>query len=350
MSVQELIQSLSPLGRMSKDLKNASKTLSKKEARFLVDIYYTMQENRVRANNQIKSFKRVKVLVDGEQVEEPHEVLNWFYGQFEVLEGEVEKALDSFSRSKQVGLWARSHWGVGPVIAAGLLANIDLTPWRCSRRVDLDDKNACNENEPHPECGRIIAATAGHIWRFAGLDPTVEWLPEHKRPWNASLKRLCWNLGECFVKVSGKDDSFYGKLYVSRKEQEILKNEKGEFADKARQILLKKDYTKNDTDARAWLSGCYSPAESLTIRSAEPSKRMTLTKQLRGPEGSGTPMLPPAHIHARAKRWAVKIFLSHWHHVAYVEQFGELPPKPFAIAQLGHAHFIDIPFGPKEVK
>lgn len=97
MSVQDLIQSLSPLGRMTKDLKSASKTLSKKEARFLVDTYYTMQENRVRANNQIKSFKRVKVLVDGEQVEEPHEVLNWFYGQFEVLEGEVEKALDSFS-------------------------------------------------------------------------------------------------------------------------------------------------------------------------------------------------------------------------------------------------------------
>jgi len=53
--------------------------------------------------------------------------------------------------------------------------------------------------------------------------------------------------------------------------------------------------------------------------------------------------LPPAHIHARAKRYAVKLFLSHWHHKAYEFHFGKPPPFPYPIAFLGHAHFIALP-------
>ena len=48
-------------------------------------------------------------------------------------------------------------------------------------------------------------------------------------------------------------------------------------------------------------------------------------------------MLPPAHVHARAKRYAVKLFLSHYQHVAWRNEFGEDPPKPYVIQHLGHA-------------
>jgi hypothetical protein len=37
----------------------------------------------------------------------------------------------------------------------------------------------------------VKAPTAGHIWRYAGLDPTVRWNKGEKRPWNAGLKVLC---------------------------------------------------------------------------------------------------------------------------------------------------------------
>ena len=53
--------------------------------------------------------------------------------------------------------------------------------------------------------------------------------------------------------------------------------------------------------------------------------------------------LPPAHIQARAKRYAVKIFLSHLFSVWYELDRGKLPPKPYAIAILNHAHEIPIP-------
>ena len=53
--------------------------------------------------------------------------------------------------------------------------------------------------------------------------------------------------------------------------------------------------------------------------------------------------LPPAHIHARAKRYAVKMFLSHLQTVMWFEKYGELPVKPFVIEHMGHVHYVPIP-------
>ena len=91
--------------------------------------------------------------------------------------------------------------GIGPVIAAGMIANIDIK--KCQ--------------------------TAGAIWKFAGLDPTVEWKKGQKRPWNADLKTLCWKLGQSFLKVQSNSNAFYSRLYLERKEYETEKNEKGDY-------------------------------------------------------------------------------------------------------------------------
>ena len=95
-------------------------------------------------------------------------VLRWLEGNAETLENSIKSALDKYSASHAVGAWARSVVGVGPVICAGLLAHIDITK----------------------------APTAGHIWNYAGLNPSVSWEKGQKRPWNAALKTLCWKLGE----------------------------------------------------------------------------------------------------------------------------------------------------------
>jgi hypothetical protein len=49
---------------------------------------------------------------------------------------------------------------------------------------------------------------------------------------------------------------------------------------------------------------------------------------------------PPGHIDAMARRWAVKIFLSHLHDAWYRQAYGKAPPAPFPIAIQGHAHRI----------
>ena len=51
-------------------------------------------------------------------------------------------------------------------------------------------------------------------------------------------------------------------------------------------------------------------------------------------------MLLQAQILARARRWTIKLFVSHLHEYWYSMHYGEPPAKPYAIAILGHAHHI----------
>lgn len=273
---------LDPVTRLTRDLRNAARTLSDDEARFLVDAYYAMQRDRIRAGHQVRTLAEEK---DGKPTE-PHDVMNWLAGQRETLEKQVARALDAYSASKIPGIWARSIPGIGPIISAGLLAHIDITR----------------------------APTAGHIWRFAGLDPTVKWAAKTKRPWNGALKRLCWLIGESFVKVSNNERDVYGKVYKARKELEIAKNEAGDFADQAAASLAAKKFGA-DTQARKF----YEQGQ-----------------------------LPPARIHLRAERYATKLFLSHYHAVAYEAHYGEPPPLPYILTQPGHVHYMGPPNWPME--
>lgn len=56
------------LTRLTKDLKAAALTLSPDEARFLVDMYYTMQRDRIRAGHQVRTLA---------ETAQPHSVLTW---------------------------------------------------------------------------------------------------------------------------------------------------------------------------------------------------------------------------------------------------------------------------------
>ncbi len=49
------IQQRESIKKLSKDLRDAAKTLSRTEARFLVDYYYISQGNRKRAEAQVKT-------------------------------------------------------------------------------------------------------------------------------------------------------------------------------------------------------------------------------------------------------------------------------------------------------
>jgi hypothetical protein len=262
--------------QLNRDFVKAASTLSVNEARYLVDAYYTIQEYRKAAANQVRSLA---------ESNEPHAVIQWLFDQNQTLETQIKRALDSWTDSIPAAAWAKSIVGIGPVISAGLAAHIDIN--RCT--------------------------TVGQIWRFAGLDPTVAWLPKTKRPWNAALKCLCWKIGESFVKVSGREGDFYGKLYQQRKALEQARNEAGEFAVQAKAKVERFDIGK-DTDAYSY----YAAGK-----------------------------LPPAHIHARAKRWAVKLFLAHYHHVAWKLATGHEPPKPYVIAHLNHADCIMPPNVPE---
>jgi len=260
--------------RLTRDLSNAAGELGDDAARFLVDTYYSIQEERIRANNQIRALT---------EAGEPVDVLDWLAENAHTLEKQIKRALNRYALSRPAGQWAMAQIGVGPVLAAGLLAHIDFKR----------------------------AVTAGAVWRFAGLDPSQKWEKGQRRPWNARLKVIAWKLGESFVKQAGREGCFYGHIYVERKALEQAKNEAGDYADQAEHILATRKIGKT-TDAYAH----YAAGR-----------------------------LPPAQIHARAKRYAVKLFLSHLHEIGWRRELHKAPPVPYAVGALQHAHRIEPPNG-----
>ena len=273
LSSDEII--IDELDQLTDAVRREASTMGAQEVRFLVDTYYQMQERRKTSASQTRSLR---------QADEPIALVDHFEKQDAYSEKKIRQMLQAYAEGKREASWAMSIRGIGPVLAAGLAAHIDIA----------------------------MAPTVGHIWRFAGLDPTLEWNKREKRPWNAKLKTLCWKIGESFVKVSNRDDDIYGKVYAARKRVEEERNEAELFADQAKAKLEKQKIGKDTEAYKAYSKG----------------------------------KLPPAHIHARAKRYAVKLFLAHYHHVAYEVAYGEAPPKPYIMTQPGHVHYIAPPNWP----
>lgn len=267
-------QHLIAVTRLTRDLRRAAAELGEEQVRFYVDTYYNLQKLRIGAAAQGRSAEK-----------QINDLVAWTTHEYETMENQVKTILGNYAESRPVGLWSLSQIGIGPVIAAGLLAHIDITK----------------------------ASTAGKLWRYAGLDPTVTWEKKQKRPWNARLKVLCWKAGQSFVKFSNHERCYYGKIYQERKYWERLNNDEGAYAMQAQTALRAKNYSK-DTDAyKAYAEG----------------------------------KLPPAHIQARAERYAVKIFLSHWHAVAFEVEYGKPPGTPWIIAyDPRHTHVLSPPNWP----
>ena len=218
---------------------------------------------------------------ESEASNESHSALDYLSDQSLYLEKQIQRILTKYVEQKEVGIWLIHNKGIAGVLSAGLLAHIDINK----------------------------APTAGHIWNYAGLNPNIKWEKGQRRPFNAQLKTLCWKIGESFVKVSGSKDSFYGQEYAKRKLFETERNQNDYYKDHASKQLEQKKFSKSTDAYKCYIKG----------------------------------KLPPAHVHAIAKRWVVKLFLSHLHAVWYEHATGKKAPVPYAIAHLNHAHLIEPP-------
>jgi hypothetical protein len=261
--------------KVRKDIRDAAQFLGSDEVRYLVSTYYEMQDNRIRSDHQLRGL---------EATSKPSDGIAMIAELSRQMENTIKGALDRYSSTHPHGAWLRAQVGIGPVIAAGFLAHIDIER----------------------------SVTVGKLWAFAGQDPTKEWKKGERRPWNADLKCLCWKAGESFVKQSGRDGCYYGQVYVERKKFEVARNEAGLLADQAAAILEKRKFRKETDAYKAYSSG----------------------------------KLPPAHIHARARRYAVKLFLAHLHDDLHRQVLGTAPALPYAITcgmMPEHKHVIPRP-------
>ena len=331
------------LEKITKDIKTSAQSMSVQQARFAVDYYYSIQRFRIQNSN------RLFAIQSAGDSDEPHSFLEYLFKQGEIYENQIYAGLVSYAKALPEWPWMESVSGIGPIITAGLSAYVDIHK----------------------------APTVGHIWVYAGLDPRVRWVSSDeakkttkaaieeadgdlveatylldgklsrsagtvqrlalgiipagdseeetneedqkvltpaniaaavsKRPWNANLKTLCWKIGDAFTKVSGKENAYYGQVYKRRKAYEIERNESGANAEVAARDIVK--FGKSTEAYKHYLKG----------------------------------KLPPGRLQLRAQRYAVKLFLSHYHHVRYELTFKQPPPKPYAIAYLEHAHYLAPP-------
>lgn len=244
----------------------------------LAGLYVSTQKVRVGAGNRVDAHNRkTDNLADPGLIQAIKEELH-------KVELQAARGLKAYATASPLGRWAMSQRGCSYIIAAQLLAHIDVA----------------------------FARTAGCIWSFAGLDPSKKWEKGEKRPYNARLKTLCWQLGSSFKRVSAHKDAFYGHIYRQRKTQEVRYNEEGRFKDQALQKLADSKGRRTSPEQRqCWASG----------------------------------KLQPAGLDLRAMRYAVRIFLSHYHAVG--RQLLGLPvPKPWVLEHGGHVHEIGIPNWP----
>src|SRR5215475_15064400 len=254
-----------------------AKNLSAAELRLVVSNYYQSQEMRKAADMQLRH------LGDKEEMKlnESLGLLTFMADSFSEIEDRVARMIKEHLKENPIALWMQAQRGIGPIIAGGLLAHIDITK----------------------------AKTAGAIWSFAGLNPEQEWKKGEKRPYNAELKQICWHAGQCFMKQSNDPDCFYGQLYRQRKQFEIQRNEAGGNAERAK------------------------------IFKVSPGATKAVKDKLK--EGK----LPDFNIDARARRYAVKIFLSHLHAVWHWHEFKRYAPTPWVIEFGGHVHTLEPPHG-----
>ena len=379
------------LAKLNKDIKTAATVLTPQEARYLVDTFYQLQDYRKMFDNQCR---QLTTTPEGE----PCGTLAFFGANFATLEKNVQTVLETYAKSQPIGQWMMSIMGIGPIIAAGIMAHVDI------KKVQ----------------------TAGEIHAFAGVDPNRPWLGKDKA--KTLINRL-WdkydfkkpNLGT-LVKFDPDNENPEGSESLQFNDKELmffteLSQETGRKVDKLITMMLgnEDDITvddesklEDDYDPYAttnpdkpkkkkhthksrlmaklaqppwntrlkvltWKIGqsfvkvsnnpkdyygkiyqakkAYYIAKNEALDYADQAKHKLATVKI----GKNTQTykcylsgkLPPSHIDQRAQRYAAKMFLSHMFQVWYEYEHGTPAPLPYPIAVLGnHIHLNEVPNWP----
>ena len=337
---QKAAVDLAGLASLSKETKTSVATVTDKQIVLIVDNYYQTQRYRMNIANQIRAVSQG--FDDVQEGETP--AIAWLLADVKNRENQIKLMIQEYANHNPVCQWAMGTKGIGPVFAANLWGYIDMSKCHHANQfisyAGLNDNNApwlgkvkATEivNKVYEELGlsdkddanddvylRVAIASGRNVLSIKrGFlshkeketkkthDKTIMIKFLSKPPYNTELKKVCYLIGESFCKVSNRG-SLYGELYKERKALETFKNENLEYKEQAERLLKEKNYSK-DTETYKYLS-----------------------------QGK----LSPAHITARAKRYAVKIFLTHFFEACYIYTHKKNPPTIYPIAHQGHVDYI----------
>lgn len=192
---------------------------TREDIKATVSQYYTVQNQRIALNNQVKAAIRAGADCT---------MLEHYCNQFMVTEKNIKIYLDTYTDNHPIGEWMKGIVGIGPVIAAGLLSYLDITKVR----------------------------TSGGFLRYIGWDgETPRRKKGEKLTHNPKARTLCWKLGNSFRMRYNDPNCYYGKLYEAKKAYYKEKNENLEYAERAKKILSEYNYSDGTNSKEAYLAG-----------------------------------------------------------------------------------------------
>lgn len=335
---------LDGLSALSKETKQSAAFVNDKQIRLIIDNYYQTQHHRMNIANQIRAVQQeFDHVPEGETP-----AIAWLLQDVKNRENQILKMISEYVKNVPICSWAMANKGIGPVFAANLWSYIDMS--KCYHANQFISYAGLNDNNA-PWLGKEKSeAIVNEAYKYFGLDPKAtptedvflriavnsgRNVPTVKRgfyahkqrdlesggksndktilikylskpPYNTELKRMCYLIGESFCKVSNRG-SLYGTIYKERKALETMKNENLEYKDQAEKLLAEKNYDKSTDTYKCLIQG----------------------------------KLSPAHINQRAKRYAVKIFLTHFFEAAWIYTYKTNPPTIYPIAHQGHVDYIE---------
>ncbi len=336
-----------------------AKKFDRMEALILVNTYYDYQARRKAMANKKGALERGASVRDEEKytpvmIQLAHDAINQ-------IELQIAKGLAAYAKSRPLGQWMLSIPGVGPVLAAGLMAHVNFQRCCCEIYKGVRESDIPEAHKKH--CPGLV--NAGHLISFAGqCDPAYyKWEKGTKRPYNLRLKVLTWNLGESFKKQAPvrryenlspkqiiqveKDlakqngTTFNAKKFTQEwaEEKKLSNDEKMSRLCREEFMYVRRYYNERKKQEVENERGTYKEKALGMLRKAD-DNGWGISPEQRAIWGSGK--LQPKGLDLRAMRYATRLFLNHFFFVGRTLYYGEAP-KPWVIEHGGHTHYIPAP-------
>jgi len=320
-----MVRRIKKLDRIGEDVRVAALDMTIPEARYVFKDYMNLQKYQQSTKAHVRQLEKEST---------PNTTMKFIANNTTYIRKyQFSEIFDIWTDKFPEARWVKSINGLGPAVAAGLICYCDfdkahnsssfwqwagLTPKSRQITKKAADKLIVSAMDLYGD----EQLTDDHIkWICTQAD--YDYASFHKfcrkkgQPYNWNklyialvipkfsfdFHRVCIMIGNLVI----KQKNLYHDLYVYRRAWEEAKNESGEYASRAAAQLRRYDY-------KPW-------KDTYKIYSAG--------------------YLPPGHIIARSKRWAVKIFLAHYYSVIYYIRNGEVPYDAYALDILkGHRRIL----------
>jgi hypothetical protein len=315
--------------RVPKDIRPEAVDMSKAEVRYLMKDYYNISA----AAMSLTSHRRLLNKKEHSSI-----CTGWMWSDVDAAKDNLVSIFDIWTEKFLTGRWIKSHQGLGPVVAAGLLCVFDVTKAPTSSSLvqfaGFGDKDRPTKKqadalirasierfgyEPTPEHMQFFAeALQTKFEVLSGMSKTYSgdyaWELIQRAlicpPWNPIAHQAGLIAGQTFVWSKG---SFYNTFYEHEKLRYGALNNAGMYKHIAEFELRTKNYKRNTKAKQAYKNG----------------------------------KLPESRVKARARRSAIKAFLRHTWMVEYRAHTGEMPPEHYAVDVLGGSHRLVVPNWPR---